>query len=199
MTRACAFCDSLIPVEQSVGQLMVGFTLIFALCAVLAGVLPALGHTQAQGGHGDALAAARAGDLDSAVELWTRALKKDPKSYTAYVNRGTARLLTGHVFKGVEDWHAAVRYMPVFAFGVYRTDFVEEADGNRAVLNFAKSLEIDPDHVPSIMMMAAAYLDLGKDRMVADLFRKSIDLTRNPLLKNMLFHWAKSLEAGRRR
>lgn len=178
---------------------MVRFMLIFALCAVLSGVSPSVGRTQAPRGHGDALAAARGGDLDRAVDLWTRALKKDPKSYVAYVNRGTARFLTGHVFKGVEDWHAAIRYMPVFAFGVYRADFVEEAEGNRAVLNFAKSLEIDPDYVPSIMMTAATYLDLGKDRMVVDLFSKSIDLTRNPLLKNMLFHWAQSLQGGRRR
>lgn len=178
---------------------MVRIILMLATCAVLAGAFTDLGRAQGRDSRAQAIAAAQAGNLNRAAELWTRELKRNPKSYAAYVNRGTARLLSGHVLLGVEDWNCAVQYMPVFAFGVYRTDFIEEAEGNRAVLNFAKSLEIDPDYIPSIAMMAAAYLDLGKDRMAADLFRKSIDLTRNPLLKNLLFHWAKSIEEPRQR
>jgi len=172
---------------------------ILVLCAVISGIHAEPARSQTPAGREDAIAAARAGHLERAVELWTQTIKKNPKSYAAYVNRGTARLQTGHVLKGVEDWHAGAQYMPVFAFGVYRTDFIEEAEGNKAVLNFAKSLEIDPDVIPSIMMMGAAYLDLGKDRMAAALFRKSIDLTRNPMLKNMLLHWAKSIEMSKTR
>jgi hypothetical protein len=62
------------------------------------------------------------------------------------------------------------------------------------MLNYAASLELDPDHIPSVVMMGAMYLDLGLDKMAVDLYRKSKDLTKNPLLKNHLEHWVETLE-----
>jgi hypothetical protein len=44
-------------------------------------------------------------------------------------------------------------------------------------------------------MMGVAYLDLGRDSIALELYRKSIDLTRNPMLKNHLHHWVKSIRS----
>jgi tetratricopeptide (TPR) repeat protein len=141
------------------------------------------------------LAAARSGRLARAIDLWTRTLRADPKSYAAYVNRGSAYLESGHVLKGVEDWHRAQKYAPIFAYGLYTPDYVGQASRNRRVLNYAKPLELDPDHVPSVAMMGVAYLDLGRDNMAVELYEKSIDLTRNPMLKNHLHHWVTSIRS----
>jgi hypothetical protein len=43
-------------------------------------------------------------------------------------------------------------------------------------------------------MTAVTYLDVGRADKAAELYRKSIDLTTNPLLKSYLDHWAASLE-----
>lgn len=147
----------------------------------------------AAGAFSRALRAARSGKLDQAAELWTIVIKRNPKSYAARVNRGSAYLLTGHVLRGIRDWHKANECAPVFAYGLYSTDFIDEAQGNPALLNYAKSLELDPDHVPSVIMIGAFYLDLGLDRMAIELFQFSSDLTRNPMLKNHLSHWVRTL------
>jgi tetratricopeptide (TPR) repeat protein len=138
--------------------------------------------------------AARAGDLQKAIRLWSKVIRKHPKSYAAHVNRGTAYLMTGHVIKGIRDWHKAKEYGPIFAYGVYGADFIDQAPGNKKILNFAKPLELDPDYVAVVAMTGITCLDLGRTEEALKLYRRSMELTRNPLLKNHFDHWIKSIE-----
>ncbi|MEW6111114.1 MAG: hypothetical protein AB1664_03215 [Thermodesulfobacteriota bacterium] len=140
--------------------------------------------------------AARSGHLDEAILHWSAAIQREPKCYAAYVNRGTAYLKTGHVLRGIRDWHTAQKYSPIFAYGLYTEDFINKAPGDTGMLTYAKSLEIDPDHMPSVAMIGVAYLDFGRSQIAADLYRMSLELTKNPLLKNYLDHWMKSVEDG---
>lgn len=140
-----------------------------------------------------ALRAAQSGKLDRAVQLWTIVIKRNPKSYAAYVNRGSAHLLSGNVLEGLRDWHKANECAPVFAYGVYASGFVQEADRNPALLGYAMSLELDPDYIPSVVMIGAFYQDLALDETAIELYRLSTGLTRNPMLKNHLNHWMKTL------
>ncbi|MDQ7785402.1 MAG: tetratricopeptide repeat protein [Desulfomonilaceae bacterium] len=154
-------------------------------------------HTD--GGHASndierGLQAVRSGDVERAIQAWTTALRRNPKSYAAYVNRGSAHMQAGYVFKGITDWHKARDFSPTFAYGVYSGGYIRQASGNAAMLNYAASLELDPDHVASVVMMGVTYLDLGRRDMALDLFKKSKDLTKNPLLKNYLEHWGETLE-----
>lgn len=167
---------------------LLSFTSILLVCSV---VVPC--KVEAVSTFERGMEAARAGHLNRAIQLWTRVIRSDPRSYAAYVNRGSAYLQSGHVLKGVEDWSEARKYAPIFAYGLYLSDYIKEASRNRRMLNFAKPLELDPDYVPSVAMMGIAYLDLGRDRLAVKLYRKSIDLTRNPMLKNHLHHWVESI------
>jgi Tfp pilus assembly protein PilF len=179
-----------------------GFRLIAALVLLIFCLLGVRDRTaEASDSFKDGVTAAREGQLSRAVELWTVTLRADPKCYAAYVNRGTAYIKSGHVMHGIRDWHAAGKYAPLFAYAYCSDDFIDQAVASRAELNYAKSLELDPDHVTSVTMMGVAYLDLGKTDMTVELYRKAIDLTKNPLLKNHLFYWIKSIEeaAGSRR
>lgn len=171
-------------------HMLVLFPWILFVCLVL---LPL--ETKAADSFQLGMAAARSGQLGRAIELWTLSLGADPKSYAAYANRGSAYLESGYVLKGIEDWHKARKYAPIFAYGLYTQDYIDRARRNRRILNYAKSLEIDPDHIPSVAMMGIAYLDLGRDSIAVELYRKSIDLTRNPMLKNHLHHWVKSIRS----
>ncbi len=139
------------------------------------------------------LAAARSGQMELAVKLWSKSIQRQPKSYAAYVNRGLAYIHSGRVFEGVTDWHKARELAPVFAYGVYTGDFILEASGN-PMLSFAAPLELEPEYVASVFMTAVTYLDVGRADKASELYRKSIDLTTNPLLKSYLDHWAASLE-----
>jgi tetratricopeptide (TPR) repeat protein len=140
--------------------------------------------------------AAKMGQFDQAVELWTRFIQKNPKSYSAHVNRGSAYLKSGYVFKGIMDWHQARKLSPLFAFGVYGQDFIAQASGDTSMLNYASPLELDPDHISSVAMMGIAYLDLGQPAKAVQLYRKAMDLTKNPLLKSYLDHWADTIESS---
>jgi tetratricopeptide (TPR) repeat protein len=140
------------------------------------------------------LKAARGGDLARAIQMWTAVIKRNPKSYAAHVNRGSACLRSGYVFQGIADWHKARDLSPVFAYSVYTGDLLVQASGNTAMLNYAAPLELEPEYVASIIMIGALYMDLGRTAMAAELFRKSMDLTKNPLLKTHLNYWANEIE-----
>jgi tetratricopeptide (TPR) repeat protein len=136
---------------------------------------------------------ARSGRLDAAIDLWTRAIRRNSKSYAAHVNRGTAYMRSGHVLKAVIDWHRAKELSPVFAYSLYCADYIFEASENPSMLNFAVTVELEPDHVASVSMLGSTLLDLGQNARAAELFRKSVDLTTNELLKARLEYWADSI------
>jgi hypothetical protein len=102
---------------------------------------------------------------------------------------------SGHVFQAVMDWYKARELAPAFAYGYFGDRFILEAKPPTPVLNYALSVELDPDYFPSVHMMGAMYLDVGQTKKAADLFGKSIDLTKNPLLKNHLEHWIRVIES----
>ncbi len=97
----------------------------------------------------------------------------------------------------IRDWHTARRFSPVFAFAFAGGDFIEQASGDRRMLNYAKPLELDPDHLTSVVMTGVLYLDLGREDMTVELYEKSIDLTKNPGLKNLFQHWIESIRGSR--
>ncbi len=141
------------------------------------------------------LIAARSGQLDRAVRSWSRAIRRNPKSYAAYINRGSAYILSGHVLRGILDWHKAREFSPAFAYASYGVHFIGEASGDPAMLNYAMSTELDPDYVPSVVMTGITYLDLGRTDKALELYRNSIDLTKNPLFKSFLDYWIASIES----
>lgn len=138
---------------------------------------------------------ARDGDLERAIDSWSSAIKKNPRDYGAYVNRGSAHMQMGYVLKGVRDWNKAVNLSPPFAYAVFTGDAVRNSFRAGSLLGFVVSLEIDPDYVASVVMMATNYIDLGQTDLAKELYSKSVDLTRNPLLKSHLESWSKSLDS----
>ncbi|MFH1115619.1 MAG: tetratricopeptide repeat protein [Pseudomonadota bacterium] len=164
--------------------------------AVIAAVLICAGSSVASASHEveRGLQALRSGDVERAIRLWTTAIDRNPKSYAAHVNRGSAYIQSGYVFRGITDWHQARKLSPMFAFGLYGGGFIMQASGNTSMLNYAAPLELDPDHIASVIMTGVTFLDLGLDETAAALYRKSMDLTKNPLLKNYLEHWIETLE-----
>lgn len=153
-----------------------------------------LAQARAKGAFDQGLKAARTGQLDRAIKLWTKTLKKKPKCYAAYINRGTALMQSGHIMKGINDWHKAKKVEPVFAYGLCPADYIPEASSHRKLLGFAKSTELDPNYVPSVMMTGIAYSELGHKKLAANLFRMCVDLTKNPMMKSRFDHWKTALE-----
>ncbi len=142
------------------------------------------------------IAEARSGRLDAAIKTWTDVIKHRPKCYAAYVNRGTAYMQSGYVFRGIMDWNHARSLSPMFAYAMYFGDYITEAPKNKDILNFAATIELYPDRVPSVCMMGSTLIDLGYKDKAVQLFRNSVDLTKNPVVKNHLEYWAATLESS---
>lgn len=98
--------------------------------------------------------------------------------------------------RGIVDWHRARDLAPPFVYALYTGDFVTQATADNLILNYGVSLELEPDHIASVIMMGSTYQELGEINHAVDLYRKSIDLTKNPLLKSYLDHWATTTEAS---
>lgn len=149
-----------------------------------------------------ATSAIREGRLDHAVKLLDSFILKNPRSYAAHVNRGSALFYSGHVSRAVNDWHKARNLAPLFAYGVFTGEIVWRSDPRGNYLDYVASIELYPDHVATVCMLGATYLDFGMTHKALDLFRKSSELTANPLFKADLEWWSYSLnpsEKPRRR
>jgi tetratricopeptide (TPR) repeat protein len=141
------------------------------------------------------LEAAMDNRMDLAVKYWSEAIAKNPRSYQALVNRGSAYMQTGFVYRGILDWRKARDLAPPFVYAVFTGSFIRVTPSKKKnSLDYCVSLELDPDHMASVLMTSALFLDIGRKDMAADLFRKSIDLTRNPLLKAQLEYWCDTVE-----
>jgi len=106
---------------------------------------------------------------------------------------------SGLVYHAILDWHRARELSPLLAYAVAIEDFLAEEAGNTALLNYTKIIELDPDYVASVVMTGSLYLDLGQNSRAVNLFRKSVDLTRNPLLKTHFEYWIESVKSSRDR
>lgn len=175
-------------VDGSVSGRLVAIALLIVICAWT-------GTAEASGLFLQALDAAHAGRTAQAAEMWSKVIQRDRKSYAAHVNRGRAYLDAGYVLRAVADWHTARELAPVFSYGLYSGKYIQEATGDPSVLAFTAPLELDPDHAASVTMAGVMYTEIGEWSKAIELFRKSIDLTRNPLFKSQLEHWIKSLES----
>jgi len=190
ITRKRARFETLLSAGFSLYSLTVKASLIFVFL-----FSPLINDTALSLDHfSEGVAAANRGHFEKATELFSRAIQKNPYFYAAYANRGSVLIRSGHILKGIEDWHRARELAPPFAYAIFTGALLQHSPRKNRLLNFVLTTELDPELLPSITMTGAAYTDLGHAKSAAVLFRKSIDLTRNPLWKSYFEYWAKSLE-----
>lgn len=139
--------------------------------------------------------AVHSGNLQTAISYWSKYIKQHPDSYEALVNRGLAYFISGAVLKGVSDWHEARRFTPPFAYAYNSVTFLRRSPADGKLLGYVVSLELDPDFTASIIMVGSLYQEIGKARLASELFMKSKELTKNPLLKSQFEHWVKLLDS----
>ncbi len=171
--------------------------LFLVLMVVIAGPAPVPCYADQEFDQG--LGAAYAGDLDAAIQLWTVAIRRSPRCYEAYVNRGAASFRKGNMIQGVRDWHKARTLSPTFAYAVDTGDFINVSQPTPRSLGFVKALELDPEFAGAVTMSGATFLDLGQKRLAAELFGKAVELTKNPMLKNDFDYWGRQIDSKRSR
>jgi tetratricopeptide (TPR) repeat protein len=128
----------------------------------------------------DAIALHRAGDLNRAVEGYTKAIEIDPKSAVAYNLRGNAFAGLQYFNLGIADQSRAIRIDPKFADALMARGLLMRTRGNfnGAISDFSRVIKLTDD--PSALFQRGLSY-LGKDdvrRAIGD-FTKVIEAAPN--------------------
>lgn len=134
------------------------------------------------------------GQDDLAIRFFSSYLAKKPRTYEALLNRGTAFVRSGHVYKAVSDWHKASDLAPVYAYAFYSDDVIRSVTQNSKPIKYVAVIELVPQRAVSVVMTGAMFLDFGLKSKAVDLFRMSTTLTRDPIFKTDLEYWIKTLD-----
>ncbi len=137
------------------------------------------------------------GQHDLAIRFFSSCLARRPQTYEALLNRGTAYIRSGHVYKAISDWNRAVELAPLYAYAFYSDDVIRSVTPNSRPVKYVAMIELFPERAVSVVMTGATFLDLGLKSAAIDLFKMSTSLTRDPMFKTDLEYWIKTLDPGR--
>jgi tetratricopeptide (TPR) repeat protein len=98
------------------------------------------------------LACARQGKHAPAISFFSEAIRHDPMSAAAYLNRGSVQASVGEVVLAIGDYNTAISLKP---------DLVE-AWYNRGIADFTEALRLKPDFALAYCNRGVANFELGR-------------------------------------
>jgi len=92
------------------------------------------------------ITSAKAGQYETAISNFARAMQRDPTFAPAYINRGLVYLAIGQLGGAASDFGNAVEIRPEFAQGYIERGLIHAAMDlhDKAISDFTKAVEIDP-------------------------------------------------------
>jgi tetratricopeptide (TPR) repeat protein len=118
------------------------------------------------------------GDYNRAVATASEAMRLDPKSTLAFVNRGVAYMRKGDDDRAIADFNEAIRLDPksVRAFNDRGGAYAHKSEVDRAIAGFNEAIRLDPNNTMVFDNRGTAYMRKGdNDRAIAD-FNEEIRL-----------------------
>jgi tetratricopeptide (TPR) repeat protein len=121
------------------------------------------------------------GDYDKAIATASEAMRLDPKSIRAFINRGVAYMRKGDNDRAIGDFGEALRLNPLSAraLGERAVAYWNKNDLDRAIADVNEAIRLDPNNSLHPLNRGLAYLKKGdNDRAIAD-FNQAIRLDPN--------------------
>ena len=118
------------------------------------------------------------GQMNKAIEAYSRAIALNPDYAATYYNRGAAYINKGEIDRAIKDCSKAIALNPNFAMAYNNRGnaYAKKGDFDRAVENFNKAIDINPDSAIPYTNRGAAYNETDDfDRAIED-FNKAIQL-----------------------
>jgi tetratricopeptide (TPR) repeat protein len=121
----------------------------------------------------DGIAASGRGEYRAAVEAFTRALKKSPRSMPALANRATAYSALGEHDSALADLNAAIALVPVMPALYFNRGGVHRDRGDiaRALADYSQAIAMDAEMVAAYYNRALLLAAENADAALDDLAR----------------------------
>ena len=129
------------------------------------------------------LAYGRKGELDKAIQDFSKVIDWNDNYAAAYYNRGLAYGRKGELDKAIQDFSKAIDLKPAYAEAYnYRGNaYAQKADSDRAIQDYNKAIELSPEYAAVYYNRGLAFLRLQQwENARADLTtarEKGIDIT----------------------
>jgi len=105
----------------------------------------------------------RQGELGLAIDNFTNAIRRNPRSLPAYYNRGNIYLAQEKFDLAIGDFSRAISLQPdhSLSYSNRGSAYLGKGEIDRAIAEFDKALEIDPKNKQAISNRALAYTKNG--------------------------------------
>lgn len=113
---------------------------------------------------------ARQGELDRAIDDFTKAIRRNSRGLAAYYNRGNAYFAQENFDQAIVNYSQAISLQPghVLSYNGRGNAYLAKGETERAIAEYNKALEIDPNNNQAAQNRALAYT---KDGDIGGVFR----------------------------
>jgi len=118
------------------------------------------------------------GDLQGAINDFTKAIVLSPEDAVAYNNRGVAYSSIGHLERAIKDYDKAIELNPNYA-GVYNNwgnVYKAEGDLDKAIKKYDKAIELNPNYADAYYNLGEAFVGLGRYDEALESFSQAIKI-----------------------
>jgi tetratricopeptide (TPR) repeat protein len=121
------------------------------------------------------------GDLQGAINDFTKAIELSPEDASAYNDRGIAYSSMGNLESAIKDYDKAMELNPNFA-GVYNNRgmaYQAKGDHDKAIKKYDKAIELNPNYADAYNNLGNAYQAKGDLDKAVKNYNKAIELKPN--------------------
>jgi tetratricopeptide (TPR) repeat protein len=110
------------------------------------------------------------GDLDRAIDDFTKAIKSNSRNLVAFYNRGNAHIVQENFDQAIIDFSRAISLQRdhVLSYNGRGNAYLAKGETERAIAEYNKALEIDPNNTQAASNRALAYT---RDGDIVGVFR----------------------------
>jgi tetratricopeptide (TPR) repeat protein len=141
---------------------------------------------------------AKAGGVQEAEALYTKAISLNPTMFQAYFNRGLLRRGVGNLTGALADFQATVSISPAFRGGYVQKGLTHEQMGDRvqAKQDFEEAARVDPRDPEALYHLARLLEGTNELGRAAQLYQGALGLRPKPELRKLIVDRISALPAS---
>jgi len=118
------------------------------------------------------------GEIDKAIDYYSRAIRIKPNYATSHLGIGTALLKTGRLDEAIEHFRESIRINPNYADRHYNLGLALLRKGNvdDAIESWQQAVQLDPNHYKAYVRLGEAFYRLGKLDQAIEHFSQALRL-----------------------